>query len=47
MNQAADNYQVPHNTLKDRLGGRVTHVATPVQSHTWQKMKSKVLQIIL
>ncbi len=29
MNQAADNYQVPRSTLKDRLGGRVTHGVNP------------------
>ncbi len=29
MNQAADNYQVPCSTLKDRLSGRVTHGVKP------------------
>ncbi len=29
MNQAADNYQVPRSTLKDRLSGRVTHGVNP------------------
>ncbi len=29
INQAADNYQVPRSTLKDRLSERVTHGVNP------------------
>ncbi len=29
MNQAADNYQVPRSTLKDRLSKRVIHGVNP------------------